>query len=153
MIAHPPCTYLCNSGWHWTERALDQGDDSRLILAQKAASFFQVLQEAPIPKICIENPQPAGWTMLKVGRYDQAIQPYMFGDDASKRTCLWLKGLEPLSVPPEDTWVQPRIVNGLKRWSNQTDSGQNKLGPSETRALERSRTYEGIGHAFASNWG
>lgn len=166
MIAHPPCTYLCNSGV-WALKVLDKEYykdtdvvrrkayvnkvNSRWFDMEDAREFFMTLWEANIPKIVIENPVPHKYA--KLPPYTQTIQPYMFGDDASKRTCLWVKGLEPLSIPPKDQWVPPRIVNGLPRWSNQTDSGQNKLGPSETRASERSRTYHGIANAFAAQWG
>lgn len=72
------------------------------------------------------------------------------GHDASKRTCLWLKGL-PLLRPT--AFVEPRIVDGRMRWGNQTDGGQNKLSPSADRWKERSRTYEGIANAMAAQWG
>lgn len=147
MIAHPPCTYLCNSGVRWLQPTNNERWDQLLL----AREFFWKLWNAPIPKIAIENPIPHRYGMLP--KYDQIIQPYMFGDDASKRTCLWLKGLPRLSIPPAESWVPPRIVDGKKRWANQTNSGQNKLTPSNTRASERSRTYDGIGRAFAESWG
>jgi len=75
-----------------------------------------------------------------------------FGHDASKRTCLWLKGLAPLVLNPAD-YVQPRMVNGRPRWANQTDSGQNKLGPAADRWQVRSKTYTGIAQAMAEQWG
>ena len=78
------------------------------------------------------------------------IQPYMFGDDASKATCFWLKNL-PILVPT--SYVEPRLIDGKKRWGNQTDSGQNRLGPSDDRWKERSKTYKGIADAMASQWG
>jgi hypothetical protein len=80
----------------------------------------------------------------------QIIQPYDFGEDASKDTCLWLKNLPALQKTKH---IEPRIINGKPRWGNQTDSGQNKLTPSETRSLERSRTYNGIATAMAEQWG
>jgi hypothetical protein len=102
---------------------------------------------------------------------DQIIQPYEFGEDASKATCLWLKGL-PLLRPTK--FIEPRMVccgmvlpsevgkygcpncfgdNTAKpRWENQTDSGQNKLTPSENRWKERARTYPGIADAIARQW-
>lgn len=160
MIAHPPCTYLCNSGVRWLREGegtvfpgwIDEHfNTDRYYHLLKARSFFYKLWEAPIPKICIENPVPHKYG--KLPKYSQTIQPYQFGDDASKRTCLWLKGLPPLDIPSSDKWVQPRIVDGKKRWANQTDSGQNRLTPSETRGLERSRTYDSIARAFAEQWG
>ena len=81
---------------------------------------------------------------------DQIIQPWQFGHDASKQTALWLKNL-PLLQPTEI--VEPRLVNGKKRWANQTDSGQNRLGPSEDRWKLRSETYRGIAEALADQWG
>lgn len=155
MIGHPPCTYLCNSGVWALHR-----DEERWTHLEAARVFFMTLWNAEIPKICLENPIPHKYAQLP--EYTQTIQPFQFGDDASKRTCLWLKGLPKLSIPPAELWTQPRIVlqeNHLgefvkrARWANQTDSGQNKLGPSETRASERSRTYDGIANAFAEQWG
>jgi len=104
--------------------------------------------EHNIPKIALEN--PIGRISSAYRKPDQIIQPYMFGDDASKSTCLWLKNL-PLLTPTN--YVEPRIINGKNRWANQTDSGQNRLGPSETRAKERSKTYQGIAEAMAEQWG
>ena len=86
----------------------------------------------------------------RIRKPDQIITPYMFGHDASKKTCLWLKGLAPLK-PTE--MVAPRIVDGKKRWGNQTDSGQNKLAPSADRWKIRSETDKGIAVAMASQWG
>ena len=89
-----------------------------------------------------------------VARADQIIQPYEFGEDASKATCLWLKGLPPLRPTRR---VPGRIVtrNGKKveRWGNQTDSGQNRLPPSADRWKQRARTYQGWADAFADQWG
>lgn len=154
LIAHPPCTYLCNSGWHWTTR---DGTGERLAKAHDALRFFETLHGLDIPKICIENPVPGPLLRKAFGRPDQYIQPYYYGDDASKRTGLWLKGLPKLSIPSEEEWIQPRTVERdgktYRRWSNQTDSGQNRLPPSQTRGHERSRTYEGIARAFADQWG
>lgn len=151
MIGHPPCTYLCNSGvWALFPKEY-KPEFTRWKDLELAREFFMTLWEAPIPKIVLENPVPHKYGQLP--KYSQTIQPYMFGDDASKRTCLWLKGLPNLSIPSEDLWVKPRIVDGKKRWSNQTDGGQNKLGPSATRATERSRTYQGIANALAEQYG
>ena len=73
-----------------------------------------------------------------------------FREDASKKTCLWLKNLN-LLTPTQ--MVAPRLVDGKPRWSNQTDSGQNRLGPSEDRWKERSRTFAGVAKAMAEQWG
>jgi len=146
LIAHPPCTYLCNSGVSWLKK-----DESRWQKLDDAAEFFRLFLEAPIPKICVENPVMHRYALERIGGVKQAqsIQPYQFGHDASKRTCLWLKNLPKLEPTK---YIEPRIVNGLKRWSNQTDSGQNNLGPSEDRWKIRSATYEGIAQAMADQW-
>lgn len=147
MVAHPPCTYLCSSGLHWNKRRI-----GRAQLTEDALFFVRTLMSAPIDRIAIEN--PVGCISTRIRPYDQLIQPYEFGDDASKRTCLWLKGLPKLTPTLR---VPGRIVahNGklVERWANQTDGGQNKLGPSENRGRERSRTYAGIANAIAAQWG
>jgi len=143
LIAHPPCTYLSVSGMHWTTRGLRDPK-----LTDDALEFVRRLMTAPVEKIAIEN--PVSIISSRIRKPDQTIQPYQFGHDASKRTCLWLKGL-PTLVPTES--VAPRIVNGKPRWSNQTDSGQNKLPPSADRWRQRSKTYLGIANAMADQWG
>ena len=104
--------------------------------------------DAPIPRIAIEN--PVSVISSRIRKPDQIIQPHEYGHDASKKTCLWLKGL-PLLVPTQH--VEPRIVNEKKRWGNQCDSGQNKLGPSDDRWKIRSETFTGIAQAMAAQWG
>jgi hypothetical protein len=143
MVAFPPCTYLCSSGLHWNKRRPE-----RAAKTEEALRFVQALMDAPIPRIAIEN--PVGCISTRIRKASQYVQPYQFGDDASKKTGLWLKGL-PLLVPTRR--VEPRIVNGKKRWGNQTDSGQNNLGPSEDRWKIRSETYSGIADAMAAQWG
>ena len=143
MIAHPPCTYLTSSGLHWNKR-----DPTRQVKTDMALAFVMELMNAPIPMIALEN--PVGRIGTAYRKADQIIQPYQFGHDASKATCLWLKGL-PVLKPTE--YVPPRIVSGKKRWANQTDSGQNRLTPSPDRWKERSRTYAGIARAMAEQWG
>jgi hypothetical protein len=143
MIAHPPCTYLSSSGMHWTTRGLRDPK-----LTENALQFVLSLMDAPIHRICIEN--PVGVISTRIKKQSQYIQPYDFGDDASKKTGLWLKNLPPLISTKK---VPPRIVNGKKRWANQCDSGQNKLAPSKERWKERSATYPGIAAAMAAQWG
>lgn len=141
-IFHPPCTYLTSSGLHWNKRV--PGREQK---TQESLEFVRTLLAAPIPMIALENPIGRIGTAIRTA--DQIIQPYEYGHDASKATCLWLKGLPPLR-PTQ--WVSPRIVNGKKRWGNQTDTGQNKLGPSEDRWKIRSYTYPGIATAMAEQW-
>ena len=164
MIAHPDCTYLCSSGLHWNHRV-----PGRAQLTEDALDFVRLLMAAPISRIAIENPMGRIGTAIR--KADQTIQPYEFGDNASKRTGLWLKNL-PLLKPTG--FVEPRLVcqdcksvfaygyhkclkcgshRYLPRWDNQTDSGQNKLGPSEDRAMLRAKTYQGWADAMADQWG
>lgn len=143
LIAHPPCTYLSVSGMHWTTRGLRDPK-----LTEDALDLVQLFMDAPIERIAIEN--PVSIISSRIRKPDQIIQPYQFGHDASKKTCLWLKNL-PLLRPTE--MVEPRMVNGKPRWANQTDSGQNKLPPSKDRWKIRSKTYTGIAQAMANQWG
>lgn len=141
IIAHPPCTYLTSAGMHWTKRGLRDPQ-----LTEDAIGFARMFEEYA-HFVCVEN--PIGVLSTRWRKPDQIIQPYQFGHDASKSTCLWLKNL-PLLQPTG--YVEPRIVDGKKRWANQTDSGQNKLGPSPDRWKMRSITYAGIAEAMASQW-
>jgi hypothetical protein len=153
-IFHPSCTFLSSSGLHWnrnpasprfggkqTEAALD---DVRRILA------------APIPHIAVEN--PTGCISTRIRPADQYVQPYQFGDDASKKTGLWLVNLPRLEIDPlmrrAGRMVEWPLGSGrmVERWANQTDSGQNKLAPSADRWKLRSETYAGIAEAF-TQWG
>jgi len=143
MIAHPPCTYLAVSGMHWTTRGLRDPK-----LTEDALEFVQKLMDAPVNKICIEN--PISVISSRIRKPDQIITPYQFGHDASKKTCLWFKNLKPLQPT---NLIEGRLVDGKRRWGNQTDSGQNKLAPSDDRWKERSRTYQGVADAMASQWG
>ena len=143
MVAHPDCTYLCSSGLHWNRRV-----PGREAKTGEALAFVRLLLEAPIPHICVENPVGCIGTVIRPA--DQYIQPYEFGHDASKRTGLWLVNL-PLLTPTRR--IKPRWVDGKPRWANQTDSGQNRLGPSEDRWQLRARTYPGIARAMARQWG
>ena len=141
MVAHPPCTHLAVSGArHFAAKRADGRQ-------QEAINFFLALTNAPISRIAVEN--PISVISSRIRKPDQIINPWQFGHDASKRTCLWLKDL-PLLTPTEI--VEPRIVNGKKRWANQTDSGQNRLPPSEDRWKIRSETYTGIAQAMANQW-
>ena len=142
-IFHPPCTYLAVSGLHWNKR-----DPARAAKTEEALDFVRALMSAPITRIAVEN--PVSCISSRIRKPDQIIQPYEFGEDASKKTCLWLKNLD-LLTPTQ--MVAPRLVDGKPRWSNQTDSGQNRLGPSEGRWKERSRTFVGVAKAMAEQWG
>jgi len=133
MIAHPPCTRLAASGARWFKGRESEQD--------KSLAFVSALLDANIPMIALEN--PVGVISTRIRKPDQIIQPWMFGHDASKKTCLWLKGL-PL--------LQPTEIITKDRYSNQTPSGQNNLGPGPDRWKDRSRTYTGIAAAMAAQW-
>lgn len=155
-LFHPMCTMLTiSAAWAFGDGPYHQkvrpntlvGADRRAARDEAIANFKR-LDALPYPH-AIENPAPS--FVSKAHRPpNQTIQPYQFGDDASKRTGLWLKGV-PRLRPTQ--WVAGRSVNGRERWANQTDSGQNKLSPSETRWLDRSATYPGIAAAMGAQWG
>jgi len=140
MIAHPPCTYLSVSGMHWTTRGLRDPK-----LTEDALDFVKLLMAAPIGKIAVEN--PISIISSRIRKPEQIVQPWWFGDDASKKTCLWLKNL-PLLIS-----TNKLTGDNKTRRANQTPSGQNKLAPSVDRWKIRSKTYEGIAQAMAEQWG
>ena len=142
MIAHPPCTYLSVSGLHWNNKISGRKEKTA-----EALDFVAQLWNSHVPRICIEN--PVGCLSTYFNKPTQIIQPYEFGHDASKKTCLWLKDLPKLIGRH---YIQPRIVDGKPRWSNQTNSGQNRLGPSANRWKLRSVTYQGVADAMAAQW-
>lgn len=155
VIWHPPCTYLATSGIHWNARvpgrnlatahALDQIRRLRAIIRGKRSAM--------------ENPRGVIGPALRWPGF-QTIQPYHFGDDASKETVLRLDGLMPLIIPPPAFWHPGRLVEWprgsgqmVRRWANQKDDGQNAHPESAARAANRSRTYPSIAKAFADAWG
>lgn len=140
LIAHPPCTYLAASGLHWNKRVA--GRDA---LTEQALDFVRWIFALPIPRVAVEN--PIGCISTRIREPEQVIQPWWFGDDASKATCLWLKGL-PTLMPTH----RLRGDRSTRR-ANQTASGQNKLSPSPDRWKLRSVTYPGIARAMAEQWG
>jgi hypothetical protein len=117
LIAFPPCTYLCSSGMHRTVRGLRDPK-----LTEDALAFVRMFLNAPVRYIALEN--PVGCISTRIREPDCIIQPWQFGHPESKTTCLWLKNLPAL----EPTEVCEKPPSG--RWTNQTPSGQNKLGPS-----------------------
>jgi hypothetical protein len=139
VIAHPVCTYLCNSGIHWNSRV-----PGRTEKTEEAIEAVKALWQLPVQRLVIEN--PTGVLSNRWKKPNQIIQPWQFGDDASKATCLWLRGVPEL--------LPTNILPGGKRArrGNQTASGQNKIGPSPERAYERAKTYLGIANAMAFQW-
>ena len=135
VIAFPPCTDLCVSGAKWFKAKRADGRQ------QQSIEFFMEFTKLDCMWV-IEN--PVGIMSTHYRKPNQIIQPWQFGHDASKKTCLWLKGLPKL---------EPTNIIIKDRYSNQTASGQNKLGPSDDRARLRSKTYQGIADCMADTWG
>ena len=140
IVAHPPCTYLCASGMHWTARGLRDPQ-----LTEDAVAFVKQILESPCKHIAVEN--PVGILSTRIRKPDGYIQPWQFGHPESKKTGLWLKELPML----RSTEVLPKPAPGV--WENQTPSGQNKLSRTKDRWAKRSRTYPGIAKAMAEQWG
>lgn len=137
MIAHPPCTRLANSGNRWRK-----GKERE---EQEALDFVQMLMDAPIPRIAIEN--PIGIISSRIRKPDQIVQPWMFGDEATKTTCLWLKNLPLLqstSVVSKGERHVTKSGRSLPKWYN--------LPPSPERAAIRSTTFPGFAAAMAEQW-
>lgn len=128
MVAHPPCTYLAVSGarW-WADRQQEQAE---------SLAFVALLAEAPIPRICIEN--PIGKLSSEWRKPDQIFQPWQFGHGETKATCLWLKGLPPL--------VPTNVVEGR-------EAKVHRMPPGPDRWKQRSLTYLGVAEAMAEQWG
>lgn len=133
IIAHPPCTHLAVSGARWFK---GKGREQEYALA-----FVSMILNRDCPRIALEN--PVSIISTRIRKPDQIIQPWQFGHEETKKTCLWLKGL-PKLVPTKIMAVRNR---------NLTPSGQNKLGPSPDRWKLRSATYQGIADAMADQWG
>jgi len=143
MIAHPPCTYMTNSGVTWLHR-----DPARWEKLDQAAAFFSTLLNAPIPRIAIENPIMHKYAKERIGgiKQTQVIQPWMFGHTKQKATCLWLKGL-PALTPTNNVKEQMLQLPARER------QRLHYLPPSSDRWKIRSQTYQGIADAMARQWG
>lgn len=162
MIAHPDYTYLtCSAEWAYTDgpyhQKLKQGTltgGARRQARELAIEFVRELYDAPIEMVAIEN--PVGVLSSRFREPDQFIQPYEYGDDASKKTCLWLRNLPPLRPTG---LALPRLAptrdgrGYALRWGNQTDTGQNRESPSPHRWKIRSATWPGWAEAMALQWG
>lgn len=157
-VLHPMCTYLTvSAAWAYGDGPYHQKvkpgtlvGAARRAARDEAIENFRQLLSLPFP-VCVENPSPS-FLNTAIRPPDQIVHPWMYGDDASKATGLWLThGLPKLR--PQGWMVMPRMVNGKRRWANQTDSGQNRLAPSEDRWLERSKTYPGIAAALGTQYG
>jgi hypothetical protein len=155
-IFHPPCTYLTNAGVRWLHEHVQsrKGNNKPVISGavrwdymREGAEFFKKLLNSSIPKIAVENPIPHKYAVEIIGRkYDQIVQPWMFGHPERKATCLWLKGL-PKLVPTND--VKAYMLTLPKKEQNRL----HYLPPSPERWKLRSKTFQGVADAFATQWG
>lgn len=130
MVAFPPCTHLAVSGARWFEQKRKDGRQ------EAGVALFMDFANAPIPKVAVEN--PVGIMSSRWRKPDQVIQPWQFGHGETKATCLWLRGLPKL--------IPTNVVSGR-------EARIHKMAPGPQRAVERSKTYQGIALAMASQWG
>lgn len=161
MVAHPPCTYLAVSGAKWFYHP----DDKNLPIEQrrphpnfpnraqdreKAAKFFMELANADIEHIAIEN--PVGVMNTRFRKPDQIVQPYFFGDAASKTTCLWLKNLpllKPTNIVDKGEYIKFKSGKKIPKWYS---DGLTKTKSAEERRIWRSKTFPGFAKAIAEQW-
>ena len=139
MIAHPPCTYLSNAGARFLYPKGKLNED-RYNLGLKAKEFFMALYNAPINKICVENPISS--KIFALPKYSQIIQPYEYGHPIQKRTCLWLKNLSQLK--PTDIIFKRQSTKIPGNWFNKGGKDRQK---------NRSKFFQGIANAMADQWG
>ena len=141
MVAHPPCTRLCNSGVRWLHTPPPGKTAGQMELElREGAALFSAFWNAPIPRVAVENPVMHGHAKRLIKNYAepaQSIQPWQFGHGETKRTCLWLRGLPPLRPT--------NVVEGREQRVH-------RMPPSPTRWKERSRFYPGIAAAMAEQW-
>ncbi len=136
LIAHPPCTYLCNSGVRWLHER-----PNRWPLMRDGAEFFKRLLDAPVSRVAVENPVMHKYAKEIIGRgHDFSVQPWQFGDPAKKRTCFWTRGLSPLKPTSDMTAKDAR-------------PDVHRASPGPNRWKIRSTTYHGIARGMAEQWG
>lgn len=144
VIAHPPCTYLCAPGVCWNTRRPERWNETYL-----ARDFVQHLWDANTERVVIEN--PAGWLNKNWMRPSQSIQPWMFGHEATKLTCLWIRGLpnlRPTKVVGRGEFYLLKNGDRMSKWSHKRSSTKQR-----GRATVASRTFTGIAAAMADQWG
>jgi hypothetical protein len=142
IVAHPPCTRLCNSGVRWLAkpppgRTLD--DMWREL--DEGADLFSDFWNAPVERVCVENPVMHGHAKRRIRNYTdpaQSVQPWQFGHGETKRTCLWLRNLPALKPT--------NVVDGRQQRVH-------RMSPGPNRWKERSRFFPGIASAMAEQWG
>ena len=149
MIAHPPCTYLTVTGNKWFKPEYASRFPTRHLDREYAAKFFLALANSTIPKIAIEN--PIGVMSTRYRKPDQIIHPWQFGHEASKSTCLWLKGLPnlaPTNIVGKGEFITYKSGKRMTKWYADAAS----LSPKEREKM-RSTTFQGIADAMANQWG
>lgn len=175
MVAHPPCTRLCNSGVRWLTGeppskltpyhhtpeecawyATASRDERKAFMWQaldKGAALFSDMLNAPVPRICVENPVMHEYAKARIANYvefTQSVQPYQFGHRETKRTCLWLKGLPPLvaTTPWLEDEYKALSEDERRKWARVHNAPRN-----DQRWAERSKFFDGIAKAMAEQWG
>lgn len=176
IVAHPPCTRLCNSGVRWIDdpsKMKNLGEDftdaeraawpsmdleaKRALMREKlelGAALFSDLWNAPIERIAVENPVMHKHAKALISNYQefaQSVQPWQYGDWERKRTCLWLRGLSPL-VPLYPTIHDARAALG-KDWDELPDNRVHRMSPGADRSKERSKFFPGVARQMALQWG
>ena len=164
LIAHPPCTYLTNAGTRQYSFKMNPPEKvyARMKLREEAADFFMQFVNADCDRICIEN--PVGYMNTKYRKPDQVIQPYWFAKDENdtenyqlKRTCFWLKNLEPLECNKNMKHPEPMyICEGEKCKGKKIywcEGSRGNKGGQAARAKARSKTFPAIAKAMAEQWG
>lgn len=158
IIAFPPCTYLSSVGNRWMKN-----NPQRQQKREEAFEFFMKIINAPVPKICVENPQ--GYVNSHYRKPDQIVHPYFFGDPELKRTCFWLKGLPPLTYPDPKTLKKPEpkyrigdsvgpLFPGMEHLRRKCQNKPIQFTESKSGCpKDRSRTFSGIARAMAAQWG
>lgn len=151
MVAHPPCTRLCNSGVRWLSVPPKGRSLSEMWADLDAgADLFSACWNAPIPRIAVENPVMHKHAKERIRNYAapaQTVQPWHFGDPAFKATSFYLRGLPPLRATNRLTPPRPG-TDQHKAWSV-----IHRMSPGPERAMARSRTFPGIASAMADQWG
>jgi hypothetical protein len=142
MVAHPPCTRLCNSGVRWLHTPPPgRTRDEMWAELEEGAALFSTLWNADIPRVAVENPVMHRHAKERIANYQdftQSVQPYEYGHGETKRTCLWLRNLPPLVPTNVVAGRTPRVHH---------------MSPGPDRWRERSRFFPGIAAAMADQWG
>jgi hypothetical protein len=155
MIAHPPCTYLAVSGARWLYNSDGSKNEERYRNQAEGLDFVKRLMDAPIKYKAIENPISVISSMIM--KPTQIVQPWMFGDEAQKSTCLWLFNLpklEATDIVGKGEFIEFIGSNGKKKKQPKWyfDALKEAKTPEQRRTL-RSKTFEGIANAMAQQWG